>query len=70
MNFIYVLYSYLIENSQMHRQLLNCQSNWHWAKGTKIDTELRSDVLKIDVSQKIRKIVNVTLVKTRDLIGL
>ena len=54
----------------MHRQLLNCQSNWHWAKGTKIDTELCSDVLKIDVSQKIRKVVNVTLVKTQDLIGL
>ena len=37
----------------MRRQLLNCQSNWHWAKGIKNEAELRSDALKIDATQKI-----------------
>ena len=54
----------------MRRQLFNCQSNLHWAKGTKNEAELRSDVLKIDVSQKIHKTVDVTLMETRDLLGL
>ena len=54
----------------MHRQLLNCQSNWHWTKGTKTEAELRLGVLKIDATQKIRKTVEITLMKTRDLLGL
>ena len=54
----------------MHRQLLNCQSNWHWTKGTKTEAELPSDVLKIHATQKIRKTVEITLMKTRDLLGL
>ena len=54
----------------MRRQLLNCQSNWHWAKGTKTEAELRSDVLKIHATQKIRKTVEITLMKIRDLLGL
>ena len=44
----------------MRQQLFNCQSNLHWAKGTKNEAELRSDVLKVDVSQT----------KTRYLLGL
>ena len=54
----------------MHRQLLNFQSNWHWAKGTKNEAELCSDVLKIDATQKIRKTVGIILMKTQDLLGL
>ena len=54
----------------MHRQLRNCQSNWHWTKGTKTEAELRSDVLKIHATQKIRKTVEITLMKTRDLLVL
>ena len=54
----------------MRRQLLNCQSYWHWAKGTKTEAELRSDVLKIHATQKIRKTVETNLMKTRDLPGL
>ena len=48
----------------MRRQLLNCQSNWHWAKGIKNEAELRSDALKIDDTQKIRKTVDITFMKT------
>ena len=54
----------------MRRQLLNCQSNWHWTKGTKTEAELRLGVLKIDATQKICKTVEITLMKTRDLLGL
>ena len=54
----------------MRLQLLNYQSCWHWAKGTKNEAELNSEVLKIDVSQKICKTVDVTLMKARDLLGL
>ena len=38
----------------MRRQLLNCQSNWHWAKGTKNEAELRLDVLKIEISIRLK----------------
>ena len=54
----------------MLRQLLNCQSNWLCAKGTKTEAELRSDVLKIHATQKIRKTVEIILMKTRNLLGL
>ena len=54
----------------MRRQLLNCQSNWHWAKGIKNEAELCSDASKIDATQKIRKTVDITFMKTRDLLGL
>ena len=54
----------------MQRHLLNCQSNWHWAKGTKNEAELRSDALTIDATQKIRKTVDITFMKTRDLFSL
>ena len=54
----------------MCRQLLNCQSNWNWAKGTKNEAELHSDALKTDATQKIRKTVDITFMKTRDLLGL
>ena len=38
----------------MRRQLLNCQSNWHWVKGTKNEAELPSDVLKIEISIRLK----------------
>ena len=54
----------------MRRRLLNCQSSWHQAKGTNNEAELRSDALKIDTTQKIHKTVDITFMKTRDLLGL
>ena len=50
--------------------IVKAQSNWNWEKATKIEAEQCSDVLRIDVSEKIRKTVDVTLMKTRDLLGL